>query len=258
MVNLERNLVSSRLAALLISLLMTMVYSQNVGAAAGGGDSLKCMALNLYFEARGEPTIGKIAVGNVTLNRAGSKFFQKTVCGVVYAKSQFSWTFDKYSDVPKPGPIWNESIAIAKQVLARVHPDPTGHASHYCNPAKLKGKMPKWTRVFRQTAVIGDHVFYQMQGFVSSPVAKNGKPNKKVGWDSEEELGQFYEMGADYLTMIAEEAGSSGEVVHPFEDYSQFMSFIDSLPDAEGMDDGFQNMDYQPEEGSQLPQTWNL
>ena len=32
-------------------------------------DALRCMALNIYFEARGEPFLGKIAVGHVVLNR---------------------------------------------------------------------------------------------------------------------------------------------------------------------------------------------
>tara|TARA_R110002051_G_scaffold226325_2_gene289031 strand:+ start:284 stop:526 length:243 start_codon:yes stop_codon:yes gene_type:complete len=37
---------------------------------AGNSPDLHCLAQNIYFEARGEPMIGKVAVGHVVLNRA--------------------------------------------------------------------------------------------------------------------------------------------------------------------------------------------
>ena len=52
---------------------------------------LRCLALNIHFEARGESDQGKIAVAVVTLNRVKSKRFPSTICGVVKQKNQFSW-----------------------------------------------------------------------------------------------------------------------------------------------------------------------
>ncbi len=62
-------------------------------------DEVRCMALNLHFEARGEGHEGMIAVGQVTMNRVKSGKFPNSVCKVVKQKGQFSWyspakTFD--------------------------------------------------------------------------------------------------------------------------------------------------------------------
>jgi spore germination cell wall hydrolase CwlJ-like protein len=45
--------------------------------------ALRCLALNIYHEARSEPRAGQIAVASVTLNRVKSKRFPGTVCDVV-------------------------------------------------------------------------------------------------------------------------------------------------------------------------------
>ena len=64
---------------------------------------LDCMSKNIYFEAAIESTQGKIAVGQVVLNRMNSKKFPNTVCGVIKQgkhytngfpvrdRCQFSW-----------------------------------------------------------------------------------------------------------------------------------------------------------------------
>lgn len=54
-------------------------------------EELRCLALNIHFEARGESDHGKIAVAMVTLNRVKSKRFPDTICGVVKQRNQFSW-----------------------------------------------------------------------------------------------------------------------------------------------------------------------
>ncbi|SVC37554.1 uncharacterized protein METZ01_LOCUS290408, partial [marine metagenome] len=43
-------------------------------------DDLRCMALNLYHEARNESTAGRVAVGQVVLNRVKSIYFPQSVC----------------------------------------------------------------------------------------------------------------------------------------------------------------------------------
>ena len=50
-----------------------------------------CMALNMFFEARGEGKAGMIAVGHVTLNRVKSPKFPNSICSVVKQPGQFSW-----------------------------------------------------------------------------------------------------------------------------------------------------------------------
>jgi spore germination cell wall hydrolase CwlJ-like protein len=56
--------------------------------------ALTCLADNVYNEARGESIEGQLAVALVTLSRTLFPEYPKDVCGVVYQKNQFSWTFD--------------------------------------------------------------------------------------------------------------------------------------------------------------------
>jgi hypothetical protein len=199
-----------------------------------GGNPLKCMALNIYFESRGEPEEGQVGVGMVTLNRAQSGKFQPTVCGVVYAKSQFSWTFDKHSDVPQPGPIWDRSVKLAKQVLARALPDPTKTASHFFNPKKVR---PNWAKKFKFTARLGDHDFYRMPGFAPKGT-EQGKTTKLSMAQVELTADDFYDV-SEFEAFTQEqnwrpETADAGDQAN----YQAFLEFVDSLPDVEGAEDG--------------------
>ena len=50
---------------------------------ATGNSEWRCLSEALYFESRGEPVEGQIAVAEVILNRVDSKKFPKSVCRVV-------------------------------------------------------------------------------------------------------------------------------------------------------------------------------
>ena len=52
----------------------------------------KCLALNIYHEARSESMEGQIAVAQVTLNRVAHSEWPSTICEVVSEPKQFSWT----------------------------------------------------------------------------------------------------------------------------------------------------------------------
>ena len=54
---------------------------------------VKCLAIAMHKEARGEGREGMLLVGNVVLNRANKH--KKRVCSVVYEKGQFSWAREK-------------------------------------------------------------------------------------------------------------------------------------------------------------------
>ena len=65
---------------------------------------LRCLARAIYFEARGESTLGILAVGRVILNRVASKAYPNSVCRVVYQndnrrnRCQFSFACDGKPD----------------------------------------------------------------------------------------------------------------------------------------------------------------
>jgi spore germination cell wall hydrolase CwlJ-like protein len=114
-----------------------------------------CLAKNIYYEARGEPMQGKIAVAQVTLNRVTHRTqFDASICKVVYAKHQFSWTMEKHRE-PR-GPAWQEAKALAKMVLQGTAHLPDFKALYFHN---LTVK-PQWNRTKELVARIGNHIFY--------------------------------------------------------------------------------------------------
>ena len=133
-------------------------------------NELECMAKNIYFEAAIESTAGKIAVGQVVLNRINSKYYPDTVCEVVKQgrhypngfpvrdRCQFSWYCDGKHDVPYPGQLWKKSQDIAKFMLTSGYEvDITDgalnyHADYIPNP--------RWAKETNKTVKIDRHIFY--------------------------------------------------------------------------------------------------
>lgn len=116
---------------------------------------IMCLAKNIYYEARGEPLHGKIAVAQVTLNRVTHRTeFQSSICGVVYAKNQFSWTMERHRE-PR-GEVWLEAQALAKAVVIGTAHLPDFKALYFHN---LTVK-PKWNQTKELVARIGNHIFY--------------------------------------------------------------------------------------------------
>jgi len=125
--------------------------------------ALLCLALNVYFEARGEESIaGKLAVAEVTLNRVASQDYPNTICEVVLQENQngcsFSWWCDGKSDVPAEYTAFQESKALAKMMLedgeyiSVVGKDVTHYHATSVNPY--------WSDSMSYTKTIGNHVFY--------------------------------------------------------------------------------------------------
>ena len=123
---------------------------------------LTCLAKNIYFEAAQEPFEGKVAVAQVTINRAESGKWPPDICGVVYQKNvifgklicQFSWYCETGPKV-KSNAAYTESMEVAKKVLLenfRLASIKNAYYYHadYVNPNWNK---PKITQ-------IGRHIFY--------------------------------------------------------------------------------------------------
>jgi len=118
---------------------------------------LFCMAKNIYHEARGEPTLGKYAVAQVTVNRVRDSRFGNTVCGVVFQPYQFSWANHKGIRWTRPsGPAWKESMRIAQEVLEEGATIKGMENALYFHANYVR---PNWRNV-RKVTKIGAHVFY--------------------------------------------------------------------------------------------------
>jgi len=117
---------------------------------------LECLTRNIYYEAGVEDYRGKFAVAHVTINRLKTGYWGNTVCQVVYAKRQFSWTLSK--KLPRPNrQIWAESEDVARKVLA-------GHRvrgltrSLFYHATYIKD--PHWVDTRHEVGQIGTHIFY--------------------------------------------------------------------------------------------------
>ena len=119
--------------------------------------NFKCLAKNIYYEAGVEDWHGKIAVAQVTFQRRNLGKWGKTICDVVYAKNQFSWTLDKKkAHVIPSGPLWEASEKAARDFLAGYRIKDLA-ADHYHGDYI---KEPKWAKKMKKQTKIGRHIFY--------------------------------------------------------------------------------------------------
>ena len=126
---------------------------------------LDCLARNIYHEAGTEPFEGKVAVAQVTINRAESSQFPGDICKVVYQKNvvyekvlcQFSWYCENPGASLKPmnGPIYTESMEVAKKVLLEGFRLPDLKNALYFHGDYIQ---PGWNK--KPVAKIGHHIFY--------------------------------------------------------------------------------------------------
>jgi spore germination cell wall hydrolase CwlJ-like protein len=129
-----------------------------------------CMALNVYYEARGSNLADQYAVADVVLNRADDVRYPNTICEVVkdgYVKGkrncQFSWYCDGKPDNPKDEEAWSRAQSVAWGIVMLdkyrgISEGSTHYHAHYVNPHWNRStKHFKITRMGR----IGDHIFYR-------------------------------------------------------------------------------------------------
>jgi len=116
---------------------------------------MRCLAAGVYYESKGEPLAGQLAVAQTIINRTKSGRFPKSICGVLTQAGQFS--FVRGGNVPsadgRAG--WSTAVAVAK-VAARDLWDGAAEAALYFHARRVA---PSWraTRI----ASIGNHVFYR-------------------------------------------------------------------------------------------------
>ncbi|MBE9553800.1 MAG: cell wall hydrolase [Proteobacteria bacterium] len=124
---------------------------------------LECLALNVYFESRGEPYEGQAAVANVVMNRVADDRFPGGVCAVVQQGGketedcQFSWWCDRLGDRPKHKADWEAARDIARIVYWGWGEDLTGGALWY-HATYVKAY---WRGQYERGPTIGNHIFYR-------------------------------------------------------------------------------------------------
>jgi len=149
-------------------------------------EEARCLAENIYHEARNQGTAGWLAVASVTLNRVADRRFPNTICGVVFQaetkeswktkskknipdaerifypvrhRCQFSWYCDGKSDDINHISIFLEIMTFTKFILTSqiMMFDITDGATFY----HADYVTPSWAKSKTKTIEIGDHIFYR-------------------------------------------------------------------------------------------------
>jgi spore germination cell wall hydrolase CwlJ-like protein len=116
---------------------------------------LRCLAENVYHEARGEGHQGMMAVAKVTLNRVATVGFPDTICGVVHQASQFSWTLSPTTIRDRTA--FEHALGIARTAL-HIEEDITNGALFFHT---IQIKKPRWAHSLEESIVLNNHVFYK-------------------------------------------------------------------------------------------------
>jgi spore germination cell wall hydrolase CwlJ-like protein len=105
-----------------------------------------CLALTVYFESRGEPSMGQHYVAHVVMNRS-EDYEGKKICAAVFDRNQFSWVNDirRSNDLSvmarralknvSDKKAWDESLDVASKVISRRR-DIT-HGAMYFNERRM-------------------------------------------------------------------------------------------------------------------------
>ena len=142
-------------------------------------EHVKCLALNMYHEARDQGTAGKLAVSAVVINRGSDSRFPNTICEVIKQgptrkswrdpsvsypiknRCQFSWYCDGISDEVKDEKTYQKILDFARLIMHNdiQFVDITDGATHY-HADYVK---PDWADTKMRTTEIGDHILYRWE-----------------------------------------------------------------------------------------------
>lgn len=148
--------------AIIASFVALPLYNKEISSR-----ELQCMADNMYYEARGEPTGGIIRVGLVTYNRMLKE--DLSACKIVYqkvdGKPQFSWTTKKQRSKTFDRDQYELCVSLASLILSGDANDISKGATHYDNVTPKKARA--WFRQalrsgkIKYIETVGNHSFYR-------------------------------------------------------------------------------------------------
>jgi spore germination cell wall hydrolase CwlJ-like protein len=119
---------------------------------------MKCLAQAVYFESRGEPIEGQLAVAEVVINRAKSDLYPDSYCDVIKQPAQFSFVrHGRIPDADEGSDAWQRAVAIAEIAQQNLWQSKAATAMYfhatYVNPS--------WAHQKVELAQIDTHIFYR-------------------------------------------------------------------------------------------------
>ena len=143
-------------AAVYTGSLETLVANE-AGIETGDAEQ-NCLANAVYFEARGEPLQGQLAVAEVVMNRAASGRYPASLCAVIEQHAQFS--FVRHGHIPQAdhaSEAWRRAVGVARVAVEGMAPRllPTSCLWYHADYVS-----PSWGHRLAVTTRIGQHIFY--------------------------------------------------------------------------------------------------
>lgn len=121
-------------------------------------EQLRCLAGAVYFEARGEPLDGQLAVAEVVINRAQDSRWPASYCGVVYQRAQFSFVRGgRMPAINTSKATWRRAKAVAKIAHENLWQSEANEAVYF----HANYVRPAWSRKKTRVTQIDTHVFYR-------------------------------------------------------------------------------------------------
>ena len=115
------------------------------------------MAATVYFEAKGEPLEGQLAVAQTLAHRAASGRFPASVCGVMRQRGQFSFVRGgALPAIPRASGAWEQAVAVASIVRDGVWKEVAPAALFF----HASSVAPGW-RGMTRIARLGNQIFYR-------------------------------------------------------------------------------------------------
>ena len=130
---------------------------------------MSCLAEALYFEARGEPIKGQLAVGEVILNRVEDARYPSSICKVINQGTgrrfacQFTYTCDGKLETVNERKPYEMALKIAKILMTTHDKKLTRGSTHYHS----NYVNPRWSKKFERVVKFGRHIFYRQPLLVS-------------------------------------------------------------------------------------------
>jgi len=124
--------------------------------AVAADAELNCLAIGVYYESKGEPLEGQLAVAEVILNRAKSGRFPASVCGVLTQRGQFS--FVRGGRLPQPpasARAWKTALAVAQVARDDAWDSRVSNALFF----HARYVSPGWRKA--RVGSVGNHIFYR-------------------------------------------------------------------------------------------------
>lgn len=144
--------------ALHVDSLSQLVGDMPVPQDAELAPDMKCLAQAVYFESRGEPIEGQLAVAEVVINRAKSDLYPDSYCDVITQPAQFSFVHrGRIPTADESSTAWQHAVAIAEIAQNNLWRSKAEGALYF----HATYVNPRWAHQKVELAQIDTHIFYR-------------------------------------------------------------------------------------------------